>query len=46
MEPVSSSVQHQIDSGRKALKQTEWTKARNCFESAVREKETPEAFEL
>ena len=46
MESVFGSLQQQIDAGRKALKQTEWTKARDCFESAVKEKETPEVLEL
>jgi LuxR family transcriptional regulator, maltose regulon positive regulatory protein len=46
MESISSSAEQKIDAGRKALERTEWTEARACFESAIQDKETPEAFEL
>lgn len=40
------SLQQQFDAGQNALKKTEWAEARDCFQSVVREKEIPEAFEL
>jgi LuxR family transcriptional regulator, maltose regulon positive regulatory protein len=46
MESISGTIHVKMKEGQKALERTEWTKARECFESAVREKESPEAFEL
>lgn len=34
-----------IEAGRQYLAQAEWEEARACFEAALEEKETPEAFE-
>jgi len=46
MESVSGSTQQKIDAGLKALKQNEWTQARECFQSLVQKEELPEAYEL
>lgn len=46
MESVPGIFHDKLDEGQKALEQTEWTKARDCFQSVVHEEEFPEAFEL
>ena len=46
MDIVPGILSEKLKEGQKALERTEWTKARDCFESVVREKELPEALEL
>jgi LuxR family transcriptional regulator, maltose regulon positive regulatory protein len=46
MESVPAILKDKLEEGQKALEQTEWTQARECFESVVCDEEIPEAFEL
>ncbi|REL39195.1 hypothetical protein DYD21_04365 [Rhodohalobacter sp. SW132] len=46
MESISGTIYDKLEEGQKALEQTEWTLARDCFQSVVRQEEIPEAFEL